>query len=96
MAFNPFSGWSADDLLAERLKVQREILEGGAITSGGAGGTSFSRAPQYSALTRLRMIAKALYALDPTTYPLSDLQPTSEMPTFYQSPLIVYAQRTSV
>lgn len=96
MAFNPFSGWTADDLLAERLKVQREILEGGAITSGGAGGTSFSRAPQYSALTRLRMIQKALYVLDPTTYPLSDLQPTSEMPTFFQSTVNAYAQRTSV
>lgn len=96
MAFNVFIGWSEADLLAERLKVQREIAEGGAITSGGAGGTSFSRAPQYSALTRLRMISKALYVLDPETYPLSDLQPTSEMPTFYQSQPIAYAQRTSV
>jgi hypothetical protein len=85
MAFNPFVGWTESELLAARRKVQDEIAEGGALTSGGAGGTSFGRAPQYSALTRLRMIQRALYVINPTTYPLANLQPQSEMPSFFRS-----------
>jgi hypothetical protein len=96
MAFNPFIGWSETDLLAERLKCQREMLEGGALTAGGAGGTSFSRAPQFSAMTRLRWIQVALNAINATTYPLSDLQPQSQMPNFYQSDPNSNAQRTSL
>ena len=90
MAFNPFIGWSETDLLAERLKCQREMLEGGALTAGGAGGTSFSRAPQFSALTRLRWIQIALNAIDSETYPLEDIQPNKQLPAFFRSDPIVY------
>jgi len=85
MAFNPFAGWTEADLLTARRNAQNEIAEGGTLTSGGAGGTSFGRAPQFSAMTRLQMIQRALNVINPTTYPLADLQPTAEKPTFYQS-----------
>jgi hypothetical protein len=61
------------------------MMQGGALTSGGAGGTSFGRAPQFSAQTRLRLIQKSLNVINPTLYPLADMQATSEKPTFYQS-----------
>jgi hypothetical protein len=85
MAFNPFVGLTVTELLAERRKVQQEMLDGGALTSGGAGGTSFSRAPQFSAVTRLNWIQQALHAADPETYLLADMMPTAQVPSFFQS-----------
>jgi hypothetical protein len=95
MAFNPFVGWTEAELLAERRKVQQEMIDGGALTSGGAGGTSFSRAPQYSAQTRLNWIQQSLNVINPTTYPLADMMPTAQMPTFFQSIPSPYG-RTSI
>jgi hypothetical protein len=85
MAYNPFAGWTEAELLAARREVQNEMMQGGALTSGGAGGTSFGRAPQFSAKAREYWIRISLNAINPTLYPLSGLQPTSEKPTFYQS-----------
>jgi hypothetical protein len=83
MAFNPFIGWSEAELLTAKRSVQEEIMGGGQIISGGSGGTSFSKAPQFSALTRYNLILKSLNAINPTTYPLADMMPTSQKPTFY-------------
>jgi hypothetical protein len=85
MAFNPFAGWTEAELLVARRNAQNEIAEGGTLTSGGAGGTSFGRAPQFSAMARLRLIQRSLNVINPTTYPLADLQPQSEMPSFFRS-----------
>lgn len=95
MAFNPFAGWTEADLLTARRTVQQEIMDGGALTGGGAGGTSFSRAPQFSAVTRLNLIQQALNVINPTTYPLADMMPTAQFPTFFQSDPYTYG-RTSV
>lgn len=92
MAFNAFVGWTEAELLAERRNVQNEIAEGGALTGGGAGGTSFSRAPQYSAMVRINLIQKALNVINPTTYPLADMMPTAQMPTFFQSNPMPYGR----
>jgi hypothetical protein len=90
MAFNPFLGWELSELLAARLAVQKEMAGGGQIISGGSGGTSFQRAPQFSAKTRLNWIQIALNALDAETYPLADMMPTSQKPTFYASSQPIY------
>jgi hypothetical protein len=83
MAFNPFSGWTEAELLTAKRAVQDEMMAGGQITGGGSGGTSFTKAPQYSAMTRYNWILAALNALNPTTYPLANMMPTSQRPSFF-------------
>ena len=90
MAFNPFKGWSEAELLTARRAAQDEIAGGGQIISGCSGGTSFSKAPQFSAVTRLNLIQQSLYVINPTTYPLADMMPTTQKPTFYASSQRLY------
>lgn len=73
---NILAGWSLADLLAEKRKVQEELLAGSQLQSSSAGDVSQSRIIQAGAMKRLNLINRALWAIDPDTYPLTDIAPT--------------------
>lgn len=76
MAFNPFTGWTEAQLLTQRTAIQEEIAAGGSIVSASAGDVNSQRQTQLGAITRLSLVMRALHALDPDTYPLTDLPRT--------------------
>lgn len=73
MPFNPFAGWTEDELLAERRKIQEEIMAGGSVVSASAGDVNSQTQTQVGAMTRLGLVMRALTILDPDTYPATDL-----------------------
>ena len=68
MAFNYYLGWSENDLLAERLRVQRELRK--MIVGTAAGEVNVNRIRESSAVTTLSRIGYSLYIIDPDKYPL--------------------------
>lgn len=76
MAFNPFTGWTEAELLTQRRAIQEEIAAGGSIVSASAGDVNSQRQTQLGAITRLSLVMRALHALDPDAYPLTDLPRT--------------------
>ncbi len=73
---NPLAGWSAEDLVAERRKIQEELLAGSQLQSSSAGDVSQARIIQAGAMKRLNMVNRALWLIDPVTYPFTDIAPT--------------------
>ena len=73
---NILAGWSEDDLLAERRKIQEELLAGSQLQSSSAGDVSQSRIIQSGAMKRLSMVNRALWLINPDTYPLTDVVST--------------------
>ena len=67
MAFNPFIGWSQEELEAALSDAQDDYAAGKTLTSIGAGDSSSSKLVQSSPMARIEAICKALYALDPVT-----------------------------
>lgn len=70
MAQNFYEGWTEDQLIAERRKVQLRISRGDTIEAAGAGVKS-TKAYPVSAQTVLENIQYSLYLLDPVSYPLN-------------------------
>jgi len=84
MAFNPFIGWSQTDLETQLRIKQEELARGVQITSTNSGDVSFQTVPTMSTMTAIELILRALYALDPTTYPIDEI--VREDRTVYQAP----------
>jgi len=77
MAFNPFVGWSQTKLESALADAQQEFAEGKSLASVSAGDGSASKAIQMTPTTRIRKILLALHRLDPVTYPIADIVPTT-------------------
>lgn len=76
MAFNVFTGKTVAELLAIRSKIQDEIAAGSQLQSSSAGDVQASSIITEGAYGRLAKVQRALWLLDPVTYPLTSLPPT--------------------
>lgn len=73
MAFNPFIGWTQAELELELRRAQDDFAAGASVSSSSAGDTTGSYRGELSAKRRIELILKALYLLDPATYPLDQI-----------------------
>ena len=73
MAFNPFVGKSQTWLETELEKAQSDLASGASTISGGEGTVQFGKMLHQSPQVRIEQLLRALYALDPDTYPLSSI-----------------------
>jgi hypothetical protein len=76
MAFNPFLGWSVEDLLRELRSAQEDLAAGASITRAGASDATSEQRIDKSPEERIRIILRALNRIDPDTYPIADITPT--------------------
>lgn len=70
MALNVYDGWSLDELLTERKRIQRR-RSGGSVIEAAAAGVKSTKEYKYSDDLLLEDIAYALYLTDPVAYPLA-------------------------
>lgn len=68
MAASELYGWTAAELLVALRDAQNDLLTGSSLTDAGSGDITTRRKIEESALSRITLIQKALYQLDPTTY----------------------------
>ncbi len=73
MAINYFIGWSVAQLEVELRAAQEDLAAGKATTRAGAGDAQVEDVVQKSAEDRIKMIYRALYALDPERYPIGQI-----------------------
>ena len=76
MAFNVFTGKTVAELLAIRSKIQDEIATGSQLQSSSAGDVQASSIIQMGPFARFALVQRALWELDPYTYPLTSVPPT--------------------
>jgi len=72
---NYFIGKSQPWLEAELAKAQAEYAEGKTLVQASGGDASASKQVSMSLERRIQQILKALYLLDPVTYPADDVIP---------------------
>lgn len=86
---NPFIGWSQADLEVELRRAQEDLAAGKQIIENRSGDVGKREQIESSAMSRIRLILRALNALDPNTYPPSMISPanrtkaTFDRPTYY-------------
>lgn len=78
MAINYFIGWTTDDLQRALREAQEDLAAGKATIQAGAGDASAQSRIEKSAEARIQLILRALYAIDPETYPLADITPITQ------------------
>lgn len=76
VAFNPFVGLTEAELLAARRSIQTEMLSGSQLQSSSAGDVQASSIIQMGPFQRFALIQRALFAINPDLYPLSQIPPT--------------------
>jgi len=76
VAFNPFVGLTEAELLAARRSIQTEMLSGSQLQSSSAGDVQASSIIQMGPFQRFVLVQKALFAINPDLYPLSQIPPT--------------------
>lgn len=76
VAFNPFVGLTEAELLAARRSIQTEMLSGSQLQSSSAGDVQASSIIQMGPFQRFTLIQRALFAINPDLYPLSQIPPT--------------------
>ena len=75
MAINYFIGWAQADLEAELRAAQEDLAAGKATISAQGGDTRVGSAVERSAEERIRLLLRALSALDPEAYPPESINP---------------------
>lgn len=85
MAFNPFLGWSQQELETELRRAQEDYAAGASLESTGSGDLQSRNRIETSAVKRIEQLYRALSALDPERYPASQIARTT-------STRIVFAQ----
>lgn len=73
MAINYFIGWSQSQLETELRAAQEDMAAGKQIVQSGAGDASMQNRIEKSVEQRIQLLLKSLNALDPDTYPISDV-----------------------
>lgn len=71
---NYFIGWTQADLEAELRSIQEDMAAGNQVVSVGAGDTNVSTQTQLGLWERWKRVYYALFLLDSTTYPFSNLE----------------------
>lgn len=73
MAFNPFIGWSREDLESELRSAQEDYAAGKSNTRTGAGDVMSESKTDTSTIGRIKQLLKALHAIDPVAYRIADI-----------------------
>lgn len=73
MAFNPFIGWSQQELEAELRRAQEDYAAGASIESAGSGDVNSRNRQEASAVQRIEQLYRALSAIDPEKYPAAQI-----------------------
>lgn len=73
MAINYFIGWDQEDLETELRAAQEDLAAGKATTEGRAGDVTSRSQMEQSCQQRIKLLLKALNALDPETYPIDQV-----------------------
>jgi hypothetical protein len=71
MGLNYFIGWSRQDLERELRRAQEDMAAGASIESAGSGDVNSRNRTEHSPSERIKLLLKALSALDPEAYPAS-------------------------
>ena len=69
MAINYFIGWTQSELEEELAAAQEDLAAGKATIMAQAGEARSGRAVEESAVNRIKMLLRALNAVNPTAYP---------------------------
>lgn len=77
MSFNPFIGWSQDDLEAQLRLKQEDLASGKTVIEVAGGDTSGRKAVETSTLAVIQQLLIALNRLDPVQYPLDQIRRAS-------------------
>jgi len=86
MAINYFIGWSQEDLEAELRVAQEDLAAGKATSRAGAGESNTESRIEKTIEDRIRLIFRALNALDPDTYPIDQITPSSVVQVTFGTP----------
>jgi hypothetical protein len=73
MAINYFINWSREDLERELRLAQEDLSAGKSTTRAGAGDASVENRVEKSVEERIKLLLKALNAIDPTAYPIDSI-----------------------
>jgi hypothetical protein len=73
VAFNPFLGWSREDLEGELRAAQEDYAAGKATTKVGAGDASTESRVEVSTIERVKALYRALNAIAPDDYPIEQI-----------------------
>jgi hypothetical protein len=73
MAFNPFIGWSQEDLLEALTAAQEDLAAGKSTTRVGAGDANVESRMDKSPEARIELLYRALNLLDSTRYPIDQI-----------------------
>lgn len=95
MAFNYFIGWNQQDLEAELRSAQEDLAAGKSTIAAQGGDSRIGSQVDLSAQERIKLILKALNAIDPTTYPLASVSAiTTTRACFSDSALPPFSSET--
>jgi hypothetical protein len=73
MAFNPFIGWSVEDLEEELRAAQEDLAAGKSTTKVGAGDANVESMTDKSPEARIELLLRALNLQDPVKYPIAQI-----------------------
>lgn len=87
MAFNPFFGYTEDQLLAELKAAQRDLSAGKTTIRAADGNVLIQSEVQRDAMQRIQLIGKALCSLTSPvgTYNIADFTPITTFRTVFSS-----------
>ena len=73
MAINYFMGWTESELLEELVAAQEDLAAGKSTTEARAGEVGNRSQVEQSAQQRIKLLLKALNAINPTDYPIDQV-----------------------
>jgi len=73
VAIDYFIGWNQQDLETELRAAQEDLASGKATIAARGGDSSVGSQVDMSAQERIKLILKALNAIDPDTYPIASI-----------------------
>lgn len=77
MAMNPFIGRSRDQLETDLARAQDDLAAGKTVSSINTGDFASGKQVQLTPQRRIEYILRALHAIDPDTYPASEISRVS-------------------
>jgi len=86
MAYNPFIGWSQDDLETALRAAQTDLAAGKSTSGAGDGTVMVKNSIDIRPAERVRLILLALNKLVPSAYPIEDITPITQARVIFGSP----------
>lgn len=75
MAFNPFIGWTVEELEEELVAAQEDLAAGKSTTRVGAGDANVESQTDKSPEARIQLLYRALNLQAPDKYPIDQISP---------------------